>query len=145
MRLMSIEDYDQVYSLWLQTEGMDLNAIDESREGIEKYLKRNPQTCFVEERNGKIVGAILASHDGRRGTLHHLAVQDKYRGQGIGKALALKAIEALQKEGIIRAALFVYCSNYHGMNFWNSLGFKVERDYLYLDKDLIEIPGIRNG
>ena len=47
IRLMDISDYEAVYSLWLSCKGMGLNDIDDSREGIEKYLKRNPSTCFV--------------------------------------------------------------------------------------------------
>ena len=42
IRLMKIEDYDQVYQLWLSCRGMGLNNLDDSREGIDRYLKRNP-------------------------------------------------------------------------------------------------------
>ena len=87
IRLMQIEDYDLVYSLWLSCAGMGLNNLDDSRDGIEKYLKRNPETCFVAEDGGNIVGAIMTGHDGRRGTIHHTAVHPDYRKQGIGKAL----------------------------------------------------------
>lgn len=51
-RIMTIADYDSVYNLWINTPGMGLNSIDDSREGIEKYLKRNPSSCFVAEDGG---------------------------------------------------------------------------------------------
>ena len=67
IRKMTADDYDGVYRLWLDTPGMGLNNLDDSREGIERYLRRNPGTCFVAQKEGRIVGAIMSGHDGRRG------------------------------------------------------------------------------
>ena len=67
IRVMSINDYDGVYDLWINTPGMGLNSTDDSREGIEKYLNRNPTSSFVAECNGMIIGVIMSGHDGRRG------------------------------------------------------------------------------
>ena len=47
IRAMTISDYENVYSLWLNTPNMGLNDLDDSKDGIEKYLARNPNTCFV--------------------------------------------------------------------------------------------------
>lgn len=49
IRLMTINDYENVYNLWLNTKGMGLNTTDDSKEGVLKYLNRNPNTCFVAE------------------------------------------------------------------------------------------------
>ena len=49
IRKMEISDYDSVYSLWMSCQGMGLNNIDDAEEGIERFLKRNPDTCFVAE------------------------------------------------------------------------------------------------
>ena len=83
IRNMLINDYEKVYDLWINTPGMGLNDIDDSREGIEKYLLRNPTTCFVAEKEGSIVGVILSGHDGRRGFIHHTAVCVSARSKGI--------------------------------------------------------------
>ncbi len=85
IRTMKIEDYEKVYDLWIHTAGMGLNTTDDSREGIAKYLLRNPNTCFVAEDNGKIAGIIMSSHDGLRGFIYHTTVKQEYRGQGMGK------------------------------------------------------------
>ena len=61
-RLMQISDYDSIYNLWINTPGMGLNSVDDSKEGIEKFLKRNPVTCFVAEEDEKIVGVIMAGN-----------------------------------------------------------------------------------
>ena len=145
MRKMSITDYEQVYALWLETEGMGLSDIDESYEGIERFLLRNPNTCFVEERDGQIVGVILAGHDGRRGTLHHLAVKDEYRRKGIATALVSTAIEALKEEDIPRVALFLYNDNKAGKQFWLRQGFEIRDDIDYMDKNLTEIRSLTEG
>ena len=86
---MKIEDYEKVYDLWIHTEGMGLNTTDDSREGIAKYLLRNPNTCFVAEENGELVGVIMSGHDGRRGFIYHTTVKAEYRNRGIGKKLVL--------------------------------------------------------
>ena len=87
IRVMTPIDYDAVYQLWRNTPGMGLNSTDDSREGIERYLRRNPTTCFVAEEDGQLVGVIMAGHDGRRGYIYHTAVLQDYRGRGIGRSL----------------------------------------------------------
>ncbi len=136
IRVMNAKDYDDVYSLWINTPGMGLNTTDDSREGIEKYLHRNPTTSFVAECDGKIVGAILAGHDGRRGFIYHTAVLPVFRQQGIAKALVRHVLVALEKEGINKAALVVFQKNELGNTFWNSLGFSERSDLTYRNKNI---------
>jgi len=96
---MVITDYDKVYSLWLSCKGMGLNDLDDSKEGIARYLERNPETCFVAEDDEKIIGVIIAGHDGRRGYIYHTAVSPDHRGQGIGTKLVDTAMKALKDQG----------------------------------------------
>ena len=98
IRTMTIDDYDALYAMWIAC-GNGLNNFDDSREGIEKYLKRNPETSFVAEENGVITGAILCGHDGRRGIIQHMCVSPLYRRRGIGHKLVQRALEALKAEG----------------------------------------------
>ena len=123
IRVMSIIDYDEVYNLWLNTPGMGLNSTDDSREGIEKYLKRNPTSCFVARCDGIIVGVIMAGHDGRRGYIHHTAVLPAYRKQGIAKRLVDCAMSALDAEDINKVALVVFKTNDIGNDFWENIGY----------------------
>ena len=135
---MEIKDYPHIYSLWSECEGMDINDIDESKEGIEKYLERNPLTCFVEEREGLIVGVIMAGHDGRRGTLHHLAVRKDFRRQGIGKALCARVLKALHDQGINKTGLFIYRNNEVVLAFWKQEGFVPHDEFEYYDRLYME-------
>ena len=105
IREMTAADYDAVWALWMSCKNMGLNDLDDSREGIEKYLKRNPNTCFVALEGGALAGVILSGHDGRRGFIHHMAVAEAYRHRGIGTALVDAALSALRTEGIHKVAL----------------------------------------
>ena len=98
-RLMTIDDYDEVYDIWVACHN-GLNSTDDSKEGIEKYLKRNPTTSFVAVDDGHVAGVILCGHDGRRGYIQHMSVSPDHRRLGIGGKLVELALEALNKEGI---------------------------------------------
>lgn len=136
IRVMSITDYYGVYNLWINTPGMGLNSTDDSREGIEKYLKRNPTSSFVAECDGIIVGVIMAGHDGRRGYIHHTAVLPEYRNQGIAKRLVDSAMDALDKEGINKVALVAFKKNDIGNGFWENIGFIDRTDLVYRNKNI---------
>ena len=100
IRTMKAGDYEGVYSLWMSIKGFAMRSIDDSREGVERFLARNPKTSVVALEEGKIVGAILCGHDGRRGCMYHVCVHEDYRMRGIGKAMVVFAMEALKKEEI---------------------------------------------
>lgn len=134
IRPMTIQDYDDVYSLWIQTPGVGLNSLDDSKEGIASYLKRNPRTCFVATEGSKVIGVILSSHDGRRGFIYHTAVAASERKKGIGNALVERAIEALRNEGIHKVALVVFTKNERGNGFWEKIGFERREDLVYRNK-----------
>ena len=70
IRLMTIDDYEQVYELWMSCAGMGLNNLDDSKEGIEKFLRRNPDTCFIADIENVLVGVILVGNDDRRGYIY---------------------------------------------------------------------------
>jgi ribosomal protein S18 acetylase RimI-like enzyme len=137
-RIMKVEDYEVVYGLWSGIQGMGMRSLDDSQAGIAKFLIRNPNTCFVAEQEGQIVGVILSGHDGRRGYIYHAAVLPYLRGQGIGKELLGHAIGALKAEGIHKAGLLVFASNEIGNVFWESQGWERRTDVYYRNKSLNE-------
>ena len=139
IRVMNTEDYDRVYALWMSCKNMGFNNLDDSRQGIEKYLKRNPSTCFVAEQGDAIVGVVLAGHDGRRGFIHHMAVAEDCRRQGIATDLLDQALAALKEEGINKAALLVFNRNEAGNAFWERQGFTARDDVTYRNKTLTEM------
>lgn len=142
IRKMTIDDYDAVYSLWMSCVGMGLNNLDDSKEGINKFIQRNPDTCLVAENDFGIVGVIMVGNDGRRGYIYHTAVHPDYRKQGIAKKLVDYAVKELLKLGINKVALVVFDRNKTGNAFWESQGFTVRNDLVYRNKALAEIERI---
>lgn len=141
-RIMTIDDYDKVYALWMSCRNMGFNNLDDSREGIGKYLKRNPSTCFVAVKEQSVVGVILSGHDGRRGFIHHLAVSAECRRQQIATNLVKYALSALQSEGINKVALLAFNYNEAGNAFWENQGFTARSDVTYRNKALVEMVRI---
>lgn len=138
IRTMTIEDYEQVYALWMKMEGFKIRSMDDSREGIAVFLKRNPDTSVVAEEHGRIVGSILCGHDGRRGCMYHVCVDPNYRMQGIGKAMVAKALRELRKEKINKLSLIAFCTNDLGNAFWKELDFEERLDLNYYDYSIDE-------
>lgn len=138
IRTMTIEDYDGVRTLWMTIKGFAIRSVDDSREGVELFLRRNPTTSVVAEFEGKIVGAILCGHDGRRGCLYHVCVAQQFRMQGIGKAMVVKAMEALRAEKINKVSLIAFTSNDIGNAFWKQIGWTKREDLNYYDFTLNE-------
>jgi ribosomal protein S18 acetylase RimI-like enzyme len=126
IREFKITDYKTAHELWLKTEGVcncdECMRLD-SEVRVEKYLKRNPNSCFIAEEDGKLIGTILAGHDGRTGWIYRLSVSDKHRKKGIGKSLVNHAVEALKKEEITVVKAFVLKENVNGNNFWENIKF----------------------
>lgn len=139
IRKMLIEDYDEVYELWSNIPGMGLNDVDDSLEGISRYLTRNPDTSLVALDDAKFVGVILSGHDGRRGFIYHSAVLPEYRNQGIGTMLVDKALESLKAQGISKVGLLAFSANELGNSFWESRGFGSREDCTYRDKKLVDM------
>lgn len=118
IRKMQLQDYKNVYSLWMTCTGMGLNHLDDSEEGIAKFLQRNPDTCFVAVEGAQIIGVILVGSDGRRGYIYHTAVHPDFRHSGIARQLVDRALNALESIGINKAALVVFKHNEIGNGFW---------------------------
>ena len=137
-RSVVMDDYDGLYALWNSTEQSRraMNPVDDSREGIERYLKRNPTTCFLACAEDQIVGVILTGHDGRRAIVHHMCVHPDCRRQGIARTLVQMAEEALRKEGITKIFGLVFRDNDAANAFWEEQGFTLRTNLNYRNKSL---------
>lgn len=135
---MHLADYDAVLRLWQKTEGIGLNESDERR-AIRRHLRRNPGMSFVARKGGKIVGAVLSGHDGRRGYLHHLAVEKAHRKNGLGRKLVEACLAGLRREGIFKCNIFLYTSNTAGEKFWKHIGWSKRADLVMMQTSLKNI------
>ena len=137
-RLVTTDDYDAIYALWNATEQSHraLNPVDDSREGIARYLDRNPHTCFAAVSEGRVIGVILTGHDGRRAIIHHLCVHPDYRRMGIAARLVALAEDALKKEGIQKVFGLVFRDNDPANAFWERQGYSLRTNLNYRNKSL---------
>ena len=133
IRAMTLNDYENVHALWMRIKGFSIRSIDDSQEGVERFLKRNPGISVVAEEDGRIVGAILCGHDGRRGCLYHVCVDPDYRLRGIGKSMVVFVMEALRKEKINKVSLIAFTKNDIGNAFWKEIGWTKREDLIYYD------------
>ena len=133
IRGMTIEDYDGVYTLWMTIKGFAIRSIDDAREGVERFLSRNPGISVVAVKDGEIVGSILCGHDGRRGCLYHVCVHEDCRMQGIGKSMVVYCMDALEREHISKVSLIAFTKNDIGNAFWKGIGWTKREDLNYYD------------
>lgn len=138
IRIMVPEDYEKVYALWKGIKGFGIRKMDDSKEGIDAFLRRNPKTSVVANIDGEIVGAILCGHDGRYGYMYHVCVKEEYRRHGIGKEMVVFCMRALKEEQINKIALIAFTSNDAGNAFWHHIGWKKRADLNYYDFTLNE-------
>ena len=133
IREMDISDYENVRALWMTIRGFGIRSIDDSKEGVARFLRRNPSASVVALDKDRIVGAILCGHDGRRGCFYHVCVHEQYRKQGIGTSMAVFAMKALQKEQINKVSLIAFKENEVGNHFWKRAGLTFREDLNYYD------------
>ncbi len=145
---MTTDDYDDVRALWMTIRGFGIRALDDSREDVERFIRRNPTTSVVAEFDGRIIGSILCGSDGRQGAMYHVCVAEEFRRKGIGTQMVDFCLRELRKMGINKIALIAFKSNDAGNAFWNKIGW-VRSDVNYyeylLNKDNItEFIGEKN-
>ena len=127
--VMTMDDYDEVYALWSGIKGFGMRSIDDSRENIARFIKRNPTTSMVaKDVDGHVIGAILCGHDGRRACFYHVCVKEEFRKRGIAKELVEACIKALKEEQINKVTIVAFTTNENGNRFWKSLGWELRDD-----------------
>lgn len=129
------DDYDAVIQLWNQAgPGIHVRRSDAPEE-ILKKLQRDPDLFLLALAGEKIIGSVIGGFDGRRGLVYHLAVEETYRQQGLGKALMAELETRLRAKGCIRCYLLVTKDNEPALSFYESQGWE-EMDLYILGKDL---------
>jgi ribosomal protein S18 acetylase RimI-like enzyme len=140
VREFDISDYETVFKLWKEGEGIVLRDADK-RPAIARYLRRNPGMSFVYEVSGEVVAAVLCGTDGRRGFLHHLAVAPAHQRKGVGRALVARALQALAKADIDKCHAMVLPSNGVARQFRKSVGWVERTDVLLMSHTSLGRPG----
>lgn len=119
IRAINPADHAALLELWRHTPGLQLRAEDEY-EPFCRYLERNPGLSLLVEMNGVPVACLLVGHDGRRGYLQHLAVEQTWRGRGLARALLDEALARLAALGVAKSHVFVLRDAPEALAFWQA-------------------------
>ena len=142
IREFCIEDYDRVMELWAEG-GLPLKPQGrDSRENIARQVKR-PNVLFLvaEEREGdRVIGTVMATHDGRKGWINRLAVDAALRKRGIGARLVREAERRLEALGMDILACLIEDDNAVSMAVFEKLGYKKHPEIIYFAKR--KYPGV---
>src|SRR3981189_2256043 len=122
-REFNIVDYDAAIELWRRVKGGEIHEGD-SREDLARHILSNPGVSRVATDGAAIVGVALCGHDGRRGSIYHLAVDPAYQRLGLGKRLVDECLQGLRGAGIKRAIILVADDNSRGRSFWRRSGWE---------------------
>jgi ribosomal protein S18 acetylase RimI-like enzyme len=142
IREFRIEDYDRVMELWaegglpLKPEGRD------SRENIARQIEMGNVLFLVAEEGegGRVIGTVLATHDGRKGWVNRLAVDASLRKRGLGARLVREAERWLEDRSMEILACLIEDDNAVSMAVFEKLGYKKHPEIIYFAKR--KYPGV---
>ena len=141
IRDMQVQDIPKVRNLW-QSVNIELTYSDKYEE-LERMIKHNPSLCLVLIKQGKdkksrkekeekeeedIIGAVLGGFDGRRGWIHHLAVNPIYQRKNYGNIIMHELLQRFKDMGVVKLKLEVFRSNSGVINFYKKLGWDHRTD-----------------
>ena len=126
----SIDSYNQVHKLWRKV-GISVGSSD-SKEELEKMLKRNPNLFLIGKRNDKVIAVVMGGFDGRRGYVHHLAIDSNYRKKGYGRMMMDKIHNIFLQMGVHKVHLFIEKTNIEVVSFYESMGWEKRDDLIIM-------------
>ncbi len=149
MEPMTIADYDEIRALWMTISGFGIRTLDDSREDIERFIRRNPTTSVVAKVDGHIVGSILCGSDGRQGALYHVCVAKPWRRRKIGTLMVAYCMRELSRMGINKVSLIAFRRNDVGNAFWRNIGWtQADANYYEFvlnENNITQFIGDENG
>jgi len=120
-------DYPKLIKLWEVAGNIEVRQTD-TPEVLARFLYRNPTCSYAAYAGTRLIGAILAGHDGWRGYLYHMAVKPDYRERGIGTRLVNAAVSAIKSEDVNNIHCLVKRDNIIAQQFWEACSFDMRED-----------------
>lgn len=120
-------DYPKLIKLWETAGNIEVRQTD-TPEVLARFLDRNPTCSYAAYAGTRLIGAILAGHDGWRGHLYHMAVKPDYRERGVGTRLVNAAVSAIKSEDIQKIHCLVKRDNLIAQQFWEACSFDQRED-----------------
>jgi ribosomal protein S18 acetylase RimI-like enzyme len=130
IQTFSMVFYDEVIQLW-RNAGLGVSSSDSKGE-VEKMLNRNPDLFLIGTLKDKVVAVVMGTFDGRRGYVHHLAIDPTYQRQGYGTKIMTKLNETFRQKGIHKIHLFIEKHNKEVIDFYKNLGWEIREDLIMM-------------
>jgi len=126
----SNKSYNEVIELWKKA-GIGVSSSD-TKEELEKMYNRNPQLFLLGKIKEKVVCVVMGGFDGRRGYVHHLAIDPEYQKKGYGRLMVDNLIKKFRKLGAHKVHLFIEKNNKEAVKFYQNLGWKIRDDLIMM-------------
>jgi len=135
---LSIKFYEEAIALWKRA-GIDVGSSDTLNE-INIMINKNPDLCLIGKLDNKVIEVVMGGFDGRRGYIHHLAVDPDYQKRGYGRIMMNNLIEKFRQKGVHKVHLFIEKYNKEAVKFYLKLGWEIREDLIMMsyvpDKNL---------
>ena len=125
-----IEYYDEVVELWRKA-GIGVGSSD-TIDDVARVLNRNPDLFLIGKLQGRVIAVVMGAFDGRRGYVHHLAIDLDYHKKGYGKKMMNELIEKFHIKKIHKIHLFIEKHNKEVVDFYKKLGWEVRDDLIMM-------------
>lgn len=106
----------------------------DSEESIEKEVKLDYNQFLFAVHKGEYIGAILVTHDGRKGWINRVAVLPEFRNRGIARKLVDAGEKWLDSQGIGIYACQIEAYNTESVEVFKRMGYIPFEDMHYLTK-----------
>ena len=133
-RKMTLKDYDSVIALWNEGDIPYRPQGRDSRKNVTLQMQQSNCYFLVAETEKKIIGAIVGTHDGRKGWINRLVVTPSYRKKGIAKRLVKEVEHHFSAIGIDIVACLIEVWNTTSMQVFEQMGYTKHTDILYYSK-----------
>jgi len=130
IELFSMQYYQEIIDLWKRS-GIEVSSSD-TRDEIARILKRNPDLFLIGKENEKVIAVVMGAFDGRRGYVHHLAIDPDYQKKKYGKMMMDELIEKFHVKKAHKVHLFIEKSNKEVVDFYRKLGWEVRDDLIMM-------------
>lgn len=128
----NINNYNVVLSIWKKT-GLSLSFSDEEQE-VRRFSEKNPDLFLIGKIKDTVVAVVQGAFDGRRGYVHHLAVDPNYQGKGYGKEIMRELMRRFAQKNVYKVHLFVEKRNIEIIKFYESIGWELRNDLVMMSK-----------
>ena len=126
----SMKFYEEVIKIWRKA-GISVGSTD-TKEELQRMLQRNPNLFLIGTVDKKVISVVMGGFDGRRGYVHHLAVDPNHQRKGFGKIMMEELNKEFQRMGIHKVHLFVERSNKGVVSFYRKIGWEIRNDLIMM-------------